>query len=213
MKTDQLITAIERHLVDIDRPKSWLCTKLNVSTQTFNNWRTRGIPTRHLEAIAEVFEWNYTELVLGRITPTTGIVNIPLFTPNSSHNETDHSDEQGAFLLSISVSRSWLKRNLNFSNPKNLCIIPGKSTLFQSTYDSDDSLLIDKGINSFTTDGVYLLSSSNDYFIKRVEKMINGSIQVSNDNQDYKPYSMPSEEFSAITVVAKVIWSLSGKAI
>jgi len=57
------------------RPVAWMSKKLDVSIQTVNNWKTRGVPADRHQAIAAALGWSVDRL-LGR-APTQATIDWP----------------------------------------------------------------------------------------------------------------------------------------
>ncbi|MFC1749557.1 helix-turn-helix domain-containing protein [Pseudomonadota bacterium] len=63
MKLNPLISKIERELKQRYWTKTEFCERLGVSSQTYNNWRTRDVPNRRIADIAEIFDWDLSDLI------------------------------------------------------------------------------------------------------------------------------------------------------
>lgn len=69
MSKDTIIDEIERELINRGWKKKQFCTAMSISTQQYNNWRTRGVPSRRLNEVADFFKWNAVKLHNGVVEP------------------------------------------------------------------------------------------------------------------------------------------------
>jgi len=67
MVADKLIAEIEKELTRRGWLKTDFCNHLNIGTQTYNNWRTRGVPARRVGDVADLFGWDINKLRKGEI--------------------------------------------------------------------------------------------------------------------------------------------------
>lgn len=63
MKTNPLISKIEREIKTRGWTKTKFCELLGISSQTYNNWRKRDVPYRRIAEIANIFDWDINELL------------------------------------------------------------------------------------------------------------------------------------------------------
>lgn len=80
-----------------------------------------------------------------------------------------------------------MRRGVSYSSPDNLSIITGWGDSMIGTIEHGDLLLVDRGITSFTKEGVYLLSWDGDLYVKRVQKASKDKFLLISDNDKYKP--------------------------
>lgn len=67
MKVDPLILKIEQALEHREWSKSDFCQRLEISTQTYNHWRSRGVPSRRLADVAALLGWDAGQLLRGEV--------------------------------------------------------------------------------------------------------------------------------------------------
>lgn len=73
---------------------------------------------------------------------------------------------------------------------------------------SGDSLVIDKTMNSVTSDGgIYVLNYDGELFVKRVQKQLNGTVAITSDNKNYGDIVIPSTDLNTLHVIGRVVWS------
>ena len=71
--------------------------------------------------------------------------------------------------------------------------------------DKGDFVIVDTSKNNLMGDGVYVVQSGDNIFIKRVQHQINGRILFLSDNPLYKPYEVSSEEMDRLRIIGKCI--------
>ena len=54
MTIDPLVEAVEARIAHLGWKKNYFCEQLAISTQTYNNWRTRGIPQGRRYEVAKL---------------------------------------------------------------------------------------------------------------------------------------------------------------
>lgn len=105
----------------------------------------------------------------------------------------------------ITVASEFLpEQGVSFTSAKNLAVITGFGESMNKTFSSGDPLIIDRGVRSVVTDGVYLFTMSDTLFVKRLQKLPSG-IRVISDNDSYPPYDLTSEEAAQIFIHARVL--------
>jgi len=85
---DALIKTIEAELDRLGLNKREFCERIQTEPQTYNNWRTRGVPSNKRSAIAKAMNWDFEALSEGRIEPATRTNNPPP-TPLSGDGDED----------------------------------------------------------------------------------------------------------------------------
>ncbi|MCH4295606.1 LexA family transcriptional regulator [Shewanella sp. 3B26] len=97
----------------------------------------------------------------------------------------------------------WLRyRGLN---PEHLRVVFAKGDSMEPTIHSGDSILVDTSQTQLD-DSIYVLSLGGDLFAKRVQRRIDGGIDVISDNTDYKTQTVQGSDLKQLTIVGKVVW-------
>lgn len=215
MNQEHILKAINNALASMDRPKAWLCEQIGVSNQVFNNWVKRGIPESRLSTIADVFGWDVDELRRGRVVTVSDELVLPLYEIQASMGDGSAAHEQAIdpVVSLLKVARKWASTTFSSSSLNNLALITATGNSMSPTFSDGDTVIIDKGINTLEQDGVYVLLREDNLFIKRLERMLNGEIQVSSDNPEHKPYTISKTELGEIRILGKALWALTGKSL
>src|SRR5690606_12649597 len=105
----------------------------------------------------------------------------------------------------VTVSTEFLRtQGVTYTQANNLCMITGFGESMNKTFCSGDPLIIDKGVTSVVTDGVYLFTLSGALFVKRLQILPNG-IRVISDNDAYPPYDITGTDLKNLVIHARVL--------
>lgn len=145
---------------------------------------------------------------LPRSFPTEDLLTIPLFDIQASMGPgivvPDHLD----VIKQLVVSKQWiLDQRLNHSGVPNLTIITGYGDSMSPTFRSGDPLLVDRGVSSMDSDGVYVFTVGDMLHIKRLQQVGVGMVRVISDNRAlYDPWDARIED---VIVHARVLIGLN----
>lgn len=117
-------------------------------------------------------------------------------------NPPEHFDT----VRSITIHLDWLRgQGLSYSSIENLAIITGDGDSMNGTFSNGDSLLVDRGITEIRTDAIYVFTMDGDLFIKRLQRMTDGSIRMISDNSVYPPIIIEGERLERVHIQARVL--------
>lgn len=148
-----------------------------------------------------------TSASLSSVT-TEDFLTIPLFDIQASMGPgiivPDHLD----VIKQLVVSKQWiLDQRLNHSGVPNLTIITGYGDSMSPTFRSGDPLLVDRGVSSMDSDGVYVFTVGDMLHIKRLQQVGVGKVRVISDNRAlYDPWDARIED---VIVHARVLIGLN----
>jgi phage repressor protein C with HTH and peptisase S24 domain len=118
------------------------------------------------------------------------------------------SDEINMTQDFIAFAKSWILANIH-APLDNLVLftVSGDSMTSPTSQIKDGSLImVDKSVDEFKNDGVYVVSIEDALFVKRLQILPGRQLKVKSDNPAYDPFiiSMESDNFH---IVGKVIWA------
>lgn len=95
---------------------------------------------------------------------------------------------------------------INISTGDNVCLINATGNSMQPVIDDRDLLLVDLSQKLITDEGIYVIRLDTTLVVKRVQKILNGFILIS-DNPQYPPKEITAENFNEndAAVIGKVI--------
>ena len=93
------------------------------------------------------------------------------------------------------------------SNDRDIALYARGDSMEPTIY-SGDSLVIDKTMNSVTSDGgIYVINYDGELFVKRVQKQLNGTVAITSDNKNYGDIVIPSSDLNTLRIIGRVVWS------
>lgn len=95
---------------------------------------------------------------------------------------------------------------INISTGDNVCLINATGNSMQPVIDDRDLLLVDLSQKLITDEGIYVIRLDTTLVVKRVQKILNGVILIS-DNPQYPPREISANNFNEndAAVIGKVI--------
>jgi len=72
----------------------------------------------------------------------------------------------------------------------------------EPTLNSDNVIFIDKSKTDASRDGIYAFTTNHGLFVKRVQKRVDGKLDIISDNKDYPVQVLADNE---LNVVGKVV--------
>ncbi|TLP35824.1 S24 family peptidase [Arcobacter arenosus] len=89
-------------------------------------------------------------------------------------------------------------------NLKNIDAINVVGDSMEPTLNSDNIIFIDKTRNDVSRDGIYAFTTNHGLFVKRIQRRVDGKLDVISDNKDYPIQILDKNE---VFVVGKVVSS------
>lgn len=103
----------------------------------------------------------------------------------------------------VTVHESLLSgRGISFTKPENLAIITGFGQSMEGTINDGDPLIVDRGVNQFIGDGIYVLTWDNLLYIKRLQKHSPDQFDMISDNKLHKDQVI---DIADVTIHARVL--------
>ena len=91
---------------------------------------------------------------------------------------------------------------ISYTSPANLAIITGWGQSMAGTINHGEPVFVDRGITSFTGDGVYVFTWDNLVYIKRLQKESKTHFKVISDNREHDPFKV---EIADVVVHARAV--------
>lgn len=208
---------------------------LNVSDQSVNNWKTRGVPhsmtieaqrlwgvAAHWISTGEGPKWISvsplpSSLVLDQAhtspAPELGesTIRVPLLANAGSMGTGSDVQHEDVLVGHISLSEQWVARRLQPSSSAALRFIHAYGDSMHPTFEDGDVLLVDTGMrDAKTIDGVYVMAANDRVYIKRVRQRMDGVVEISSDNPTVKTVDVLNGDH-AIDVLGRVVWCWNGR--
>lgn len=104
----------------------------------------------------------------------------------------------------LAFRHKWLRfRNLR---PETLKVLFAKGDSMEPTIHSGDSILVDTSVHQLTDGAIFVLSLGGDLYAKRLQKRVDGGIEVISDNREYSNQVVAASELDQLHIIGKVVW-------
>jgi phage repressor protein C with HTH and peptisase S24 domain len=193
------------------------------SPQTLNNWESRGVSRAGAIKAQEVIGCDASWVLTGKGGMTS---NVRLLAKHSSPDDLTIpqyaasgsmglglvlEEKQPGLIKSWRVDEEWLRLNVrHHTGVKNLCIVTGFGPSMQPKYNPGDPLLLDRGVNTVETEGIFFFRVGQHGFIKQLQRIPTEDgmvIRAKSLNKDYDPFDisakMDFEVFGKVLTVWK----------
>lgn len=105
---------------------------------------------------------------------------------------------------SIELPEHFLNHLGGRNNLKNIDAINVVGDSMEPTLNSNDIIFVDRSKADISRDGIYAFTTIHGFFVKRVQKRVDGKLDIISDNKDYLPQVLNKDE---IDVIGKVVGS------
>jgi phage repressor protein C with HTH and peptisase S24 domain len=105
----------------------------------------------------------------------------------------------------LAFQASWVKNRLGLS-PQHLALVEVVGDSMAPTLSNGDLALIDTRIDRLKDDAIYALAVAGDLIVKRLQRHLDGSVQISSDNPAYPPEILTPGAAEQLRVIGRVVW-------
>jgi phage repressor protein C with HTH and peptisase S24 domain len=102
----------------------------------------------------------------------------------------------------VSFQTEWLQRTLNV-DLRNLALVEVIGDSMSPTIDEGDLVMVDLREVRFRSDGVYVLRTSSDLAVKRLQRQPDGGLLIRSDNPAYESSTVKPDE---VALLGRVVW-------
>jgi len=101
--------------------------------------------------------------------PHQGDIVIPQYDIRASMGHGQVAPDYAEIVRNVIVKESYLQENgITFTSPAHLAMITGWGQSMEGTINDKDPLIVDRGVNEFVGDGIYVLTWNDHLYIKRL---------------------------------------------
>lgn len=100
------------------------------------------------------------------------------------------------------------EKGVSYTSPTALAMITGWGQSMEGTINDKDLVIVDRGINDFIGEGIYLLTWHQDLYIKRMMRVDEEHYRLISDNQHYENQTARIDD---VTIHAKVLFIWNGR--
>lgn len=186
---------------------------LGSSKQTVYNWKTRGsIPVEYLVKFSNMtgksLDWlvfgKFSESVMRAVAPFAidqNYYEIPLYDIEASagHGSLFEHERIECYLK---FRADWMSRE--GLSAKDLVAIRVAGDSMDGTLSDGDTVLIDRSRTK--PDGVFAIRVGDGLRIKRLQRLTDGSLRVSSDNEMYREEIIHPENLGQVEIVGQCYW-------
>lgn len=111
----------------------------------------------------------------------------------------------------IDVQEDWARKHLG-KNLQRISIITASGDSMHPTFADGDLLFVDKSIDFYDNEGVYVIATAGGVKVKRLQVMTNGDLKIISDNKSlYESEVLSKDSLNDIKICAKVTatWTLN----
>ncbi len=136
-----------------------------------------------------------------------GYCHIPLYDVQASAGHGSYIDDEKV-IDSLAFKKSWI--NANFSSPESLALISVTGDSMEPTLSDGDVVLVDLSDKQLDKDGVFAIQMDGNCYIKRLQLLPAGKLNVISDNTVFPPWELHLNDFLSQEnhkIIGRVVWS------
>jgi phage repressor protein C with HTH and peptisase S24 domain len=100
------------------------------------------------------------------------------------------------------------EKGVSYTSPTALAMITGWGQSMEGTINDKDLVIVDRGINEFIGEGIYVVTWHQELYIKRIQRLDEDHYRLISDNQHYENQTARVDD---VTIHAKVLFIWNGR--
>ncbi|NJN46827.1 MAG: helix-turn-helix transcriptional regulator [Candidatus Competibacteraceae bacterium] len=104
----------------------------------------------------------------------------------------------------LAFRQDWLKE-MGLQIEKVVAVMAGGDSMSDTLHDGD-VLLVDTQQRQVISDAIYILRQSELLYVKRLQRLLDGSLRISSDNRAYAEEIVPQNELAYLDIIGRVVW-------
>lgn len=134
----------------------------------------------------------------------TDFVLVPKYDVHASagHGAVVHSEQIVDYLA---FKKAWIRSTLDCGE-KDLALITVKGDSMEPTLSNDDLILVNLRKNQIIDNAVYVLQYDGSLLVKRIQRLMSGSVIVKGDNPEYRAEELSADQADLLRVFGMVVW-------
>ncbi len=144
---------------------------------------------------------------LARLRPTNDEILIPQYDVRAAMGHGQVPPEYNEAVRNLVVREEILReKGVTYTAANALAMITGWGQSMEGTINDKDLVIVDRGVNDFIGEGIYLMTWHQELYIKRVMRLDEEHYRLISDNQHYENQTARIDD---VTIHAKVllIWN------
>jgi phage repressor protein C with HTH and peptisase S24 domain len=106
----------------------------------------------------------------------------------------------------LAFTNTWITQEMKL-DPKELALVTVQGDSMTPTLNAGDLLLLDRRECQMGNDGIYVIQQDNNLIAKRLQRGLDGSVMVKNDNHAYETQIIMPQEVKKLKIVGRVKWT------
>lgn len=137
------------------------------------------------------------------VAPGHGDISIPQYDIRAAMGHGQVPAEYSEVIRNVIIREEVLReKGVTYTSAQALSMITGWGQSMEGTINDKDPVIVDRGVNDYAGEGVYVISWHGDLLIKRLQRRDEEHIWLISDNRNYEKQSARIED---INIHAKVI--------
>lgn len=137
------------------------------------------------------------------VTPGHGDISIPQYDIRAAMGHGQVPAEYSEVIRNVVIREEVLReKGVTYTSAQALSMITGWGQSMEGTINDKDPVIVDRGVNDYQGEGVYVLTWHGDLLIKRLQRKDEHHIWLISDNKHYEKQPASVED---ITIHAKVL--------
>ena len=134
---------------------------------------------------------------------STGDIAIPQYDIRAAMGHGQVPAEYSEIIRNVVISEDLLRdKGVSYTAPQSLAIITGWGQSMEGTINDKDPVIVDRGVNDYAGEGVYVLTWHGDLLIKRLQRKDEDHVWLISDNPHNKDQQARIDD---VTIHAKVL--------
>lgn len=105
----------------------------------------------------------------------------------------------------LAFRRDWLSEMGLY--PDNVVTVLARGDSMEPTLHDGDLLLVDTAQRQVVKDAVYVIRQEGLLYVKRLQRLYDGSLRISSDNPAYAVEVVPKKDLGFLEIIGRVVWS------
>ncbi|MCG8291934.1 S24 family peptidase [Pseudomonas entomophila] len=143
--------------------------------------------------------------------PADGDISIPQYDIRAAMGHGQVPAEYSEVIRNVVIREEVLReKGVTYTSAQALSMITGWGQSMEGTINDKDPVIVDRGVNDYQGEGVYVLTWHGDLLIKRLQRKDEDHVWLISDN---KIYDKQSARFDDVSIHAKVILVWNAKKV
>lgn len=144
-------------------------------------------------------------------TPGHGDISIPQYDIRAAMGHGQVPAEYSEVIRNVIIREEVLReKGVAYTSAQALSMITGWGQSMEGTINDKDPVIVDRGVNDYEGEGVYVLTWHGDLLIKRLQRQDENHIWLISDNRNYEKQTARIDD---VTIHAKVLLVWNAKKI